>query len=63
MIAIKWKLQEDTEDGVLEMYTGKDIAPGFFVWAIPTGFVITESEGSTAIKPKMVNLVRKCCRI
>lgn len=28
----------ETEDGVLEMYTGKDIAPGFFAWAIPTGF-------------------------
>ena len=28
----------ETENGVLEMYTGKDIAPGFFAWAIPTGF-------------------------
>lgn len=28
----------ETEDGVLEMYTGDDIAPGFFSWVIPTGF-------------------------
>lgn len=27
-----------TDDGVLEMYTGEDIAPGFFSWVIPTGF-------------------------
>jgi len=25
------------DDGMLDMYTGKGIAPGFFSWAIPTG--------------------------
>ncbi len=25
------------DDGVLDMYTGNGIAPGFFSWAIPTG--------------------------
>ncbi len=27
-----------TEDRWLEMFTGESIAPGFFAWAIPTGF-------------------------
>ncbi|MGB0488943.1 MAG: geranylgeranyl reductase family protein [Candidatus Poseidoniaceae archaeon] len=28
----------ETEDRWLEMFTGESIAPGFFAWAIPTGF-------------------------
>ena len=27
----------ESEDGWLEMFTGRDIAPGLFAWAIPTG--------------------------
>ena len=28
----------DTDERWLEMFTGESIAPGFFAWAIPTGF-------------------------
>ena len=29
------------DSGMLDMYTGKNIAPGFFSWAIPTGDTVS----------------------
>ena len=38
------------KDNWLEMYTGRDIAPGFFAWVIPTVTILTELESGLGRK-------------
>lgn len=40
------------EDGRLDMYTGSDISPGFFAWAIPSG---DTTRIGTWSKPELMN--------